>query len=306
MTKKTETSLNKKVLIVDDDHQIARAISCYISEFADVVVADSGNAAIEIIKENSFDTIITDYKMNNGNGLYLLEWLKNNEYNIPVVMVTGQGTKDLLIKAVRYHLFDFIEKPFNVNEIIDKVKASLKLKERDDHLNKMKKFGEIAGHLIHEIVNPLFILDLKAQALSEISNELGNEEIKTTVSKILEYSEKIKRLIEVTKTNLRSKTCEIFVEPINVSKLFSEVKEICFEKLKTSGVQLKIDDPGKNLEVKADKGMMIQALSNLLNNAVDAVAGKEKPWVCLSVETNSENLSFLVTDSGAGIPEELR
>lgn len=101
---------------------IGKAIS---NEFA-ILNAEDGNKAVEIIKKNSnIYGIMLDLFMPNFNGFDVLNYLKENNYKIPVAVITGDDTKETIDKAFRYNIVDVLNKPFN-EENIKKILESFK------------------------------------------------------------------------------------------------------------------------------------------------------------------------------------
>ena len=112
------------ILIVDDEVDICEKMaSCFELEDFRVVTAQSGNAAIEILKANSqIDFIISDIRMPDGDGLKLLSFIKNElGQKIPIVMLSAfsETTEAELIERGALKL---ITKPINIDELIEYIK----------------------------------------------------------------------------------------------------------------------------------------------------------------------------------------
>src|SRR4051794_19845632 len=102
---KLAESTRRKILIVDDDTSIARVLTTVVHKFGRPQHVDCGNKAIELLKKIEFDLILTDYEMDQGNGLDLLAFLEKNKIKTPVIMLTAFGTRELVIKTIQYHVF---------------------------------------------------------------------------------------------------------------------------------------------------------------------------------------------------------
>lgn len=108
-----------QILLVDDDCDIAEFLAMLLAEMGhQVVTAGNGRAAIDALQKQEFDLIIADYAMPKIDGLALLAEVNLMGALVPLVFVTGRGTKELAMKALREGAYDFIEKP--VTEVVFK------------------------------------------------------------------------------------------------------------------------------------------------------------------------------------------
>jgi len=117
-----------KILIVDDDPSMMMVLSdLFTSCRHTVLTAATPARALELVKEQSPDLVITDIEMPNGKpaGLTLLSQIKEHDRRLPVVVITGQGTKERAVAALRAGAQDFIEKPFHIDEISKRIDNAL-------------------------------------------------------------------------------------------------------------------------------------------------------------------------------------
>ena len=107
-----------RILFVDDEPDLLESLSLYFSSAGRVVeTASSGNEALKLCEKNEYDVVITDIRMANGDGLFLLESLKQrNQLSPIVVMMSGfsEVTKD---EAVRKGAYDLIPKPLDFRKL---------------------------------------------------------------------------------------------------------------------------------------------------------------------------------------------
>ena len=117
-----------KILIVDDDPTMVSVLSEVLREHRhEIIPASNSERAFEIVKEKAPDLVLTDIEMPEGKpqGLKLLQQIKEHNRSIPVVMITGQGTKERAVQALRGGAHDFIEKPFQIDELVKRVDNAL-------------------------------------------------------------------------------------------------------------------------------------------------------------------------------------
>jgi PAS domain S-box-containing protein len=102
------------VLLVDDNEQWARFIAQdleRINENLGVTIAASANEALQRLREpDSYDCLVTDYQMPGGNGIRLLERVRDNGWDIPVLLLTGEGGEDIAAEAISSGASDYLIK----------------------------------------------------------------------------------------------------------------------------------------------------------------------------------------------------
>lgn len=129
----------EKLLIADDDKNIQFAFrKAFENKNIDVVSADNGNEALRIIGIEKPNLIFMDVAMPGKNGLDVLEELNERKVDIPVIIITGFGTMNTAIKAVKLGAYDYILKPLDIDKIYFVAKRALemvRLRNKIDNLN---------------------------------------------------------------------------------------------------------------------------------------------------------------------------
>ena len=117
-----------RVLLADDERAIAITLADDLQRAGfEVEVASDGNTAIEKFGAAPFDVVVTDMNMPGASGMDLLERVKSGEGpGAEVIIITGYGTIDSAVDAMRKGAFDYVLKPFNNDEILEKLR---KIKE---------------------------------------------------------------------------------------------------------------------------------------------------------------------------------
>ena len=117
-----------KILIVDDEEHIRYLYSEELSEAGyEVITADSGKNLIERIKEEKPDLVVLDIKMVDYNGLDLLQDIRNNVYDLPVVLCTAYDTFKEDIKSIAADFY--VIKSFDLTELKNKIAMALEAGE---------------------------------------------------------------------------------------------------------------------------------------------------------------------------------
>jgi DNA-binding NtrC family response regulator len=107
-----------RILVVDDEKQVADVLVDYLSNLGyQTVAAYSGYDALSKFKDGDFQLIITDLKMPEMDGMELLEAAKRLDKQVVVVVITGHGTIESAVEAIKKGAYDFISKPFKMEEL---------------------------------------------------------------------------------------------------------------------------------------------------------------------------------------------
>ncbi len=110
----------KKVLIVDDEETLTWSMAKSLSKDRDkyeVIIANNGKEAINILKKNKVDLVISDIRMPDINGLDLLVKIRKEYPEIKVIIMTAYGSSDVQKEANRRGSIHYVEKPFEISDI---------------------------------------------------------------------------------------------------------------------------------------------------------------------------------------------
>jgi len=148
------------ILIVDDEKSICDILSQFLlKKDYQISVASNGEKALEIVHEEEIDLVLTDIKMPGMSGVDLLKKIKEHNRYLPVLITTGYPTLDTAVEALKLGAFDYLTKPFHLEEIHEKIKralASKKLEEENLLFSKLVSLHEVTKVLastyqIHEL-----------------------------------------------------------------------------------------------------------------------------------------------------------
>jgi putative nucleotidyltransferase with HDIG domain len=107
-----------RVLLVDDHAPVLRFLSAAFSSNGCLITAAStAEEALELIGQQSFDLVVSDIKMPGLSGLDVLQAVKGQQPRTPVVLITGVPTVDSAVFGIRHQAFDYLTKPFSVDEV---------------------------------------------------------------------------------------------------------------------------------------------------------------------------------------------
>ncbi|MCP4674155.1 MAG: sigma-54-dependent Fis family transcriptional regulator [Deltaproteobacteria bacterium] len=109
-----------RILVVDDEISMREMVSVLLKRNGyEVVCADSGRAAFGILDtDEHFDVIVTDLLMDHGGGIDVLTEVKRRQLSCEVIVVTAFGTAETAVEAMKKGAFDYVTKPFNIDEFL--------------------------------------------------------------------------------------------------------------------------------------------------------------------------------------------
>ena len=214
-----------RILVVDDDPLILRSLSELLRlEKYDVQTAASGLEALQTLKDHPVDIIVSDINMPEIDGFKLLQEVRSRYPEILPILVTGYGTIENAVEAMRQGAYDYVTKPLVDDEIkliLQRAMEQKRLRQENqdlrDRLDMKFKFDNIIGHdhqmqRIFETIRT--IADTKATAL--ITGESGTG--KTMIARAIHHnsSRRNEKFIEVN--------CGALPETLLESELFGHVR----------------------------------------------------------------------------------
>lgn len=115
-----------KILVIDDERSIRNTMKDILEfEKHKIVLAENGRVGLDTATRDEFDLIFSDIKMPEMDGIELLEQLKEQSVETPVVMISGHGNIDTAVECIKKGAFDFIEKPIDLNRLLVTVRNAL-------------------------------------------------------------------------------------------------------------------------------------------------------------------------------------
>ncbi|MGD0281167.1 MAG: sigma-54 dependent transcriptional regulator [Dissulfurispiraceae bacterium] len=118
------------IMIVDDEEGIRESLSgIFEDEGYEVMVAASGEEALDIIREHMPDILLLDVWLPGMDGLETMSRIKEIDNNLPVIVISGHGNIELAVKAIRLGAYDFLEKPLSLEKVLIVTKRALEKKQ---------------------------------------------------------------------------------------------------------------------------------------------------------------------------------
>ena len=205
-----------QVLLIDDERAIRRALR-EILEFEGCVVDEAANGAqaLDKLKAHTYELVFSDIKMPQMDGLELLDRILALGIETPVIMISGHGTVETAVGAIKKGAFDFIEKPLDLNRILVLLRQ---VKDRNTLVQQTKHLKQV-------------VKKIKGSAIIGESTEI--EAIKTMIEKVAPSDARVlitggngtgKELVARSLHELSSRTKMPFIE-VNCAAIPAELIE---------------------------------------------------------------------------------
>jgi C4-dicarboxylate-specific signal transduction histidine kinase len=174
-------------------------------------------------------------------------------------------------------------------------------------MQRLASLGEMASEIAHEINNPLAAIQFNLTGLQELSSSshLNRESLAEAIKRVEVSVQRLNSIVASLKS-LSREGCKDPYQTNSVQKIINETLEYCSAKMKRHGVDVRISSVSSDLTLICREVQISQVLLNLLNNAFDSVRGTPDPWISIDIGETPEKLIISVTDSGRGIPPDIK
>ncbi|HET6961626.1 MAG TPA: hybrid sensor histidine kinase/response regulator, partial [Terriglobia bacterium] len=283
----------QKILIVDDNPKNRAICEEIFEEDFDLIHAEDGTAALQLIRERHPDVVLLDVMMPGINGYEVCQRMKADAEtgHIPVIIVSAKGQTDEIIEGFDSRADDYIVKPFVNSELRARVRATLRLKEAQDelqaanrklheHTRKLEEANErlkeldrikagFTAMLVHDLRSPLSVVQVTLQML-ESDSLVAQSEYKTLIRESLascnDLFELTSDLMEIFRSE--STTMVLSLSRMSLQRLVEEPFRQATVLASKKDISLDLRLPEEPLIVRADSYKLQRALTNLLSNAV--------------------------------------
>lgn len=151
-----------KILVVDDDYASRLMLKKALEQYSyDVTLCSNGTDALNLLREQKFDLVLTDLIMQGISGIDLLEKLRELESDIATILLTGHASIETAVQAVRLGANDYLLKPINLEELQIRIKRAFERVELERRLYEAERkltYNATIATTNHEINQPLTVI----------------------------------------------------------------------------------------------------------------------------------------------------
>jgi two-component system response regulator HydG len=128
-----------RILVADDHESLRRGLAQALADAGhEVEEAPNGNAAIEKLHEAAFDVLVSDLKMGGSTGLEVLKTAKTLHPSTAVILMTAFGTVQTAVEAMKAGAFDYVQKPFEIEEMEVKIEKALEMRRMQHQIDYLR------------------------------------------------------------------------------------------------------------------------------------------------------------------------
>ncbi|MFN3739412.1 MAG: sigma-54-dependent transcriptional regulator [Thermodesulfovibrionales bacterium] len=219
-----KTQDKAKILIAEDEKGMMDVLDIFLQEEGyQTVLARDGRAALEAIERDIFDLVITDVKMPYADGFEVLKKVKEVSPDTVVIMITAFGTTEAAFEAIKLGAYDYIEKPFKIEELRVVIKRALERKKFTSLLSLKERLRrpEALSDIIYRSEKMKNLIETLPKIAQSSSNVLITGE--SGVGKEL-IAQALHRLSARSNKEFVAINCAAFPEGLLESELFGHMK----------------------------------------------------------------------------------
>jgi len=304
-----------RILVADDDPDISMSLSERLRWLGhEVVTAADGQAALAAVEAHALDLAFLDVSMPRLNGIEALKLIRKRWPNLPIVVVTAYGTIRLAVEAMKEGAVDFITKPFEQGQIDQTVATFI------DRMGQRVEITKLMGEITHDVKNLLMPLvagtDLLADEIDDVFRHLPAME-RARAQQSHSACEEVITMFRNTSRRIqeRMKAIADYAAMTRVSQKFEpcvigKIAESVVRSLRAAAdqrqVALRLEGLPALPAIAGDEARLYSLLYNLVNNAIPEVPPHGLVTISGSHEAGDDFIRLHVTDSGNGMPAEIR
>jgi signal transduction histidine kinase len=319
----TSNAARPRVLIADDNADMRDYLGRILGQSYEITAAADGQAALEQIRVNAPDLVLTDVMMPNLDGFGLLAAIRAHETyrSIPVILLSARAGEEARIEGLSVGADDYIVKPFSARELIARITSQLALSrlrrdteqalaESERRLREAdRRKDEFLALLAHELRNPLAPIrtGLELIRLAGDSPEAVRRVRAVMERQVAHMVRLIDDLLDIAR--ITSGKIVLQRSPTPLSWLVQGAVDAQRAALEARHIELTLELPPRTCIVDVDPTRVTQVLSNILHNALKFTPPHGKVRITGEVTagrgTAPGELAIRISDTGMGIPKEM-
>jgi signal transduction histidine kinase len=300
----TQTAPRARVLVVDDNADLRKYLTGLLSPEYDVTTADDGLSALDEVRANMPEIVVSDVMMPRLDGFGLLRELRENPNTntLPIILLSARAGEEAAIEGLDAGSDDYLVKPFTARELLVRVRAHIELARMRrawilelEHANS--ELDTFSYSVSHDLRAPLRSINGFCQALLDDYEERLDERGKDYLKRVRNAAKHMGELIDGLLALARVARSDLQRERVDLSQLANDV-----------GTMLRATWPGRHvdfhvqdgLEADGDPRLLKAVLENLLGNAWKYSSKIKDARVEVVCVNSNDGQTFCIRDNGAG------
>ena len=300
------SSTSKTILIVDDNPLVRDSLQKALQSEFEVLTAEGGSQALEVLKNHVVDVIVTDIVMPEMDGNTFLDYLNQTLNSPPVIVISGFKYEDNRINSIKKGAIFFLEKPFNSEELKLVIKNILNLKTQNNtNLEETKKALSLV--LSHELRTPLMAIYTGSQILGESLTGSIPDDLGKVLLSIKKGSKRLEKLISnLTLFNqinlgLAKTVFEKYVTVSNFENVLTLALRGLYDEMIESQPMLVFEGNHFSTSFKCAESQVSAAIVKIIENCIKFA--KERPCIRLRTSLGDGTVWLEIRDNGPGFPK---
>jgi signal transduction histidine kinase len=315
--------IKDRVLVIDDEFGPRESLRFLLKDTYDVTCVDSVDKGMVALKNNPPDAIIMDIKMPGKTGIQGLKEIRALDPQVSIIMLTGFGSLETAQEAIRHGATDYLKKPFDTEEMraaiagyVRRTKGNRKRIAASEHLeamvaqlqeqlnakDKLASLGEESSEFVHDLNNPLSVINGYAQMLIEDIKDKKDQGQEINVAYLEQIEKSVSRCRDIlTLWRERSKRADSSIKRINLGDLVSEMADNAQALAAKKSAKVNLVKGPADCVIEGDNVQLFRAIQNIVGNALEAVPASDG-FIGIRWRVDGRRALVEVEDNGGGFP----
>ena len=265
----------EKILIVDDESDIAQVLKLHLEEFGYVTSwAADGETALQQLWSNGYDLVLLDMRMPGISGVDVLRRIRDNCFDSAVIMMTAHGNESLVVECMKAGAADYVAKPFDIDDMMIRMERALE-NRRTVQLKKIleQEKEDFIFMLSHDMKNPLTAvigsIDIMREGRLGVVNPEQSEYLQSAIESCQEVVTMIDNLLDMQRFD--TGRMQTRISPVNPCALLESAVRNFSAAAERENILLTLDAQATAPEVAVDSSLLARVFANLIGNALKFV-----------------------------------
>lgn len=264
MSERTKTEFpDRKILVIDDEQRLAQSLAALLKGTGyNVRAATGGPEGLELIRNDSYDLVITDLRMAGVDGFDIMQFISKNCPSTALIVITGHASTRSAIEALHQRAADYLTKPFDFDVLRNSIERVFAQQETE----RLRR--DMVNMLTHDIKVPLTNILGFAKLLVQPDGTVHRNGAQFA-GIISMNCQKLILMLDNYLTNARLEEGRLELSPtvVRPAEIVRESIDLLAHDFEKKGIVVEVDLPDPPIEVMADETLLGRAISNLLGNA---------------------------------------